>query len=1513
MSNPALLPPSVMRLLQILYPPGAKPRLEALLQNRPLPTLPDLATGTLDMDGGGSSGLGGGHCGTTFSLESAHRWTSRDNLLHTEPDDEDPQLFVALYDFQASGDNQLSLKKGEQVKILSYNKSGEWCEAHSGSGRVGWVPSNYVTAVNSLEKHSWYHGPISRNAAEYLLSSGINGSFLVRESESSPGQRSISLRYEGRVYHYRISEDSEGRVYVTSESRFRTLAELVHHHSANADGLITQLLYPAPKRHKPQVFALSPEPDEWEIERTDIAMKQKLGGGQYGDVYEAMWKRYNMTVAVKTLKEDTMALKDFLEEAAIMKEMKHPNLVQLLGVCTREPPFYIVTEFMSRGNLLDYLRRANREEIDAIVLLYMATQVAAAMSYLESRNFIHRDLAARNCLVGENHLVKVADFGLARLMRDDTYTAHAGAKFPIKWTAPEGLAYNKFSTKSDVWAFGILLWEIATYGMSPYPGIDLTDVYHTLETGYRMECPPGCPPRVYDLMQQCWHWSANDRPTFQEIHHGLENMFQESSINEEVERQLQGSSSSVGVSSSSPRLASKKAANQGQAQNQNHNRPSGAGSGAVMTSRSNTAPVQMRRATNTKGKPVPAPPKRTRGGKPSKVSDKLGHLGTAPPSSSFRDSSYTDQDFGGPGDDGSDSNGIEHVFEGINRDLQSLNHGDESDGDGSEGEAVLTAQSGGKFLRQMSEQPRGTSSSNRKTRTYPPKETSPVSDLKPKPPQRSKVQVATLEVHNVKKAINRYGTLPKGARIGAYLESLRQSGMTGEPPEGVDLEQGNKEEDSPKSGHVSLLRQAVNHNRTEDPRLRPGVKNAGGSSSNPTKTPPTVRSHSVSGEGPRTPSPKLRNSGLRSSSNPQTRNPRENSPAPNLADLEFPPPPPPLEDDAASALDDNSSAASHDSIDGPKPRDHTPPTRPIPSPRGQIKTSSVQMRASSVDRVGGARQSLEDQFFLGEEVSIEENSLKRNIDSNRVNRESVNDSPNTTTGSAHSGGLVTSKSADSLSSSELLERKSGGTPFHSMEETGGGGGGIMSQSIFGILRSPSPWEDNQHGSDPPPEPAPSLVPAALNQKTKPSTPRGLRHVDAQLVAELKEKTDKKPSGGSSMENVGQQNPPSVHLVSELFENLRLKAGKKPGFTNETQTTPEPSSAQPAAEVMAPPPPRPVHPAPQRPASHSVTKKVDLTAEQSSSQDQTNSSIVAAAAAAANNGDGGVKFDFKSRLRKVANEKPEVEAAPDQQQQQQQPVAIKPVVKPPAPEKADKSAESSEDCDDKRKSSGSINSLKRMWEKDQQVQQQQQQPQQQPQSQRISLKSGANNVEPTVNSRPPPPPQQQPDKPAVPVKPSSVVMKPLGKNSSAAIYATPTSSVINAKPPVANRSSAVYAKGPAASMVIQSSVGGSENGDGDRQKIVALCSEVEQVLSQSHATPNQWMELLSNVHSLCQTYADCIAPHGRFHFRQLIAKLETQTKEMKQTSCGPLRNSSEHSRLVGDVKNTVRDVANALQR
>ncbi|XP_062855105.1 tyrosine-protein kinase ABL2 [Trichomycterus rosablanca] len=469
------------------------------------------------------------------ALTEAGRWSSKENLLGAA--ESDPNLFVALYDFVASGDNTLSITKGEKLRVLGYNQNGEWSEVRSKNGQ-GWVPSNYITPVNSLEKHSWYHGPVSRSAAEYLLSSLINGSFLVRESESSPGQLSISLRYEGRVYHYRINTASDGKVYVTSESRFSTLAELVHHHSTVADGLVTTLHYPAPKCNKPTVYGVSPIHDKWEMERTDITMKHKLGGGQYGEVYVGVWKKYNLTVAVKTLKEDTMEVEEFLKEAAVMKEVKHPNLVQLLGVCTLEPPFYIVTEYMPHGNLLDYLRECDREEVNAVVLLYMATQISSAMEYLEKKNFIHRDLAARNCLVSENHVVKVADFGLSRLMTGDTYTAHAGAKFPIKWTAPESLAYNTFSIKSDVWAFGVLLWEIATYGMSPYPGIDLSQVYDLLEKGYRMEQPEGCPPKVYELMRACWQWSPLDRPSFAETHQAFETMFHDSSISEEVAEEL---------------------------------------------------------------------------------------------------------------------------------------------------------------------------------------------------------------------------------------------------------------------------------------------------------------------------------------------------------------------------------------------------------------------------------------------------------------------------------------------------------------------------------------------------------------------------------------------------------------------------------------------------------------------------------------------------------------------------------------------------------------------------------------------------------------------------------------------------------------------------------------------------------------------------------------------------------------------------------------------------------------
>lgn len=451
----------------------------------------------------------------------------------------DLSLYVALYNFKSGGDNQLSLTNGEVIHVTTTNKSGEWCEAVSKKGQIGWVPSNYITPI-ALDKHPWYHGRISRDTAEYLLSSGINGSFLVRDSYTHPGSRSVSLRYEGRVYHYRINEEN-GKFFITPDWAFTTLAKLIHHHSTHANGLTTTLLYPAPKQVDPNAILdlNTSASDAWEINRTEIVMRQQLGIGQWGIVNEAIWKKHDIRVAVKTLKEEMMHMEEeFLEEAELMKSMRHPNLVQLLGVCTREAPIYIITEFMTKGNLLDYLRNCDHDQINGFVLMYMATQICSAMSYLESHNYIHRDLAARNCLVSDNHLVKVADFGLTRHVKpDETYTAHVGAKFPIKWTAPEGLAYNKFSSKSDVWSFGVLLWEIATYGMTPYPGVELSEVFYTLNSGHRMGRPTGCPEPIYQLMQQCWAWDTNDRPAFWELHEQLQSLLLNPNIFDLIEQQ----------------------------------------------------------------------------------------------------------------------------------------------------------------------------------------------------------------------------------------------------------------------------------------------------------------------------------------------------------------------------------------------------------------------------------------------------------------------------------------------------------------------------------------------------------------------------------------------------------------------------------------------------------------------------------------------------------------------------------------------------------------------------------------------------------------------------------------------------------------------------------------------------------------------------------------------------------------------------------------------------------------
>lgn len=250
---------------------------------------------------GSDEGFESLHRNDTTHLASSNRWGSLENLLNAG-EEEDPDLYIAKHSYNTDQPGQLLIKKGDKLKVSRKSENGDWCEATNVHGEIGWVPTSYIAKVDSLEKHSWFHGNITRAEAELCLSSGINGSFLVRESESKPGQYSISLRYDGRVFHYRIHHDSQSKCYVTPESKFDSLAKLVIHHSKNPDGLTTTLHYPAPNPRKPPIYSLSHDVDEWELNRSDIEMGQKLGGGQYGEVYKAVLKKRNLHVAVKTFK-----------------------------------------------------------------------------------------------------------------------------------------------------------------------------------------------------------------------------------------------------------------------------------------------------------------------------------------------------------------------------------------------------------------------------------------------------------------------------------------------------------------------------------------------------------------------------------------------------------------------------------------------------------------------------------------------------------------------------------------------------------------------------------------------------------------------------------------------------------------------------------------------------------------------------------------------------------------------------------------------------------------------------------------------------------------------------------------------------------------------------------------------------------------------------------------------------------------------------------------------------------
>ncbi|KAM3852024.1 tyrosine-protein kinase FRK isoform 1-T1 [Vipera latastei] len=446
--------------------------------------------------------------------------------------------FVALFPYQARTEDDLSFQPGDKLEVLDTSQEGWWFAkllvenglARPGQKLQGYIPANYVAPDQSIEAEPWFFGAIKRADAEkqLLYRENETGAFLIRESESQKGEFSLSVRDGATVKHYRIRQMDHGSYFVTRRVTFHTLSAFVKHYSKSSDGLCVRLGRPCIKTEVPTPYDLSYQTvDHWEIDRNSLQLLKRLGSGQFGEVWEGLWNN-RTPVAVKTLKPGSMDPKDFLREAQIMKNLRHPKLIQLYAVCTLQDPIYIVTELMRHGSLLEYLQNDAGSRIHLPEQVDMAAQVAYGMAYLESQNYIHRDLAARNVLVGDHNVYKVADFGLARVFKvenENVYEAKHETKLPVKWTAPEAIRSNRFSIKSDVWSFGILVFEIITYGKMPYAGLMGFQVLQKLDQGYRMPQPANCPLELYNIMLQCWNVEPKERPTFETLHWRLEDYY----------------------------------------------------------------------------------------------------------------------------------------------------------------------------------------------------------------------------------------------------------------------------------------------------------------------------------------------------------------------------------------------------------------------------------------------------------------------------------------------------------------------------------------------------------------------------------------------------------------------------------------------------------------------------------------------------------------------------------------------------------------------------------------------------------------------------------------------------------------------------------------------------------------------------------------------------------------------------------------------------------------------------
>uniref|UniRef100_A0A8C1TJ50 non-specific protein-tyrosine kinase n=1 Tax=Cyprinus carpio TaxID=7962 RepID=A0A8C1TJ50_CYPCA len=386
-----------------------------------------------------------------------------------------------------------------------------------------------LIATTAHEKMPWFHGKIPRQEGERRLYSGSqpDGKFLVREREEF-GTFALSLTYGKTVYHYQILHDKSGKYAMPEGTKFDTVWQVCFTH---------QRVLPTPSGTDPPRPSLpmdhdafiSPYDDPNECKKKTLFIKRdklmidevELGSGNFGCVKKGVFKMESkqIDVAIKVLKnENEKSVKDeMMREAHIMHQLSDPFIVRMIGLCEAEA-LMLVMEMAPAGPLNKFLS-GKKDQVTTENIVMLMHQVSMGMKYLEGRNFVHRDLAARNVLLVNQQYAKISDFGLSKALGadDNYYKARTGGKWPLKWYAPECIQFHKFSSKSDVWSFGITMWEAFSYGGKPYKKMKGPEVMSFIDAGNRMDCPAGCPEAMYELMKECWTYKHEERPGFVKV------------------------------------------------------------------------------------------------------------------------------------------------------------------------------------------------------------------------------------------------------------------------------------------------------------------------------------------------------------------------------------------------------------------------------------------------------------------------------------------------------------------------------------------------------------------------------------------------------------------------------------------------------------------------------------------------------------------------------------------------------------------------------------------------------------------------------------------------------------------------------------------------------------------------------------------------------------------------------------------------------------------------------------